>query len=74
MPTNLEAVQVREHDIENECIVPAVLQKLEPLSRRWAGGHVDAELAEILCDHCGEPLIIFDHQNPFSHGTDLPYK
>ena len=67
LPADVQAVGVRQHEIENDGIC-----RLASMQRQAAGpvlgmDDVKARLAEVLADHVGKAGIIFDQKDTLAH-------
>ncbi len=67
-PAHFEAVEVGQHQIEDEQVEMAAAVLIDGVEAGRGDGNVILRLAEVVGDHLGKAGIVFDQQDSSGHG------
>ena len=67
--THLEAIEIGEHHVEDQGVDPAARGAREPARAVATRRHLETRRAEILGEHRGEALVVFDDQDALGHAS-----
>ena len=64
-PANLQAIHIRQHQIQNDQVEGLLLGTLQPLTPVSDMHYITVHVCEMHLDQAGDILVVFDNENVF---------